>query len=384
MKNALFDTIDSLYEEYIGIWEDVCNIESPTNFKAGVDAVGDYFIKKASAHGWRTEIFEQPVSGNVVVITMNPEVDAAPICLSGHMDTVYPLGSFGNPPVRRDAEKIYGPGVVDCKGGLVCALLAMHALELTGFKRRPVMLLLQSDEETGSLGSSKATINYICERAKDAVAFLNLEGHSVSSNALCVKRKGILTFEFSVSGVAAHSSQCAKKGANAILEAAYKIEEIEKIKDPEGITCSVNTIEGGVAVNTVPDRCTFKVNVRYATKEQAEWIKKFASDLAAKNTVKGCTATVSTVSYRTAMEIEQRNLDLLEKINAILERNGFSPYIAGSRDGGSDAADVTVAGIPVVDNIGAAGAEIHSPGEFGILESLRSMAKRIAAVCAEI
>ncbi len=384
MIKNIFEIIDSLYEEYIDVWEDVCNIESPTDYKKGVDAVGDYFAEKAKKFDWRTERFSQPVSGDVAVITMNPDADAAPICLSGHMDTVYPLGFFGNPPVRRDEEKIYGPGVVDCKGGLVCAFLSMHALEISGFKSRPVMLLLQSDEENGSRSSDKATINYICARAKNAVAFLNLEGHGVASNELCLKRKGILTFEFSVKGVAVHSSQCARCGSNAILEAAHKIIEIEKIKDHEGLTCSVNIINGGTAVNTVADSCTFKVNVRYATKEQAEWIEKFAKDLASRNTVDGCTTTVKTVSRRAAMEIEQRNLDLLEKINEIFEKNELSPYFAGSRTGGSDAADVTVAGIPVVDNIGAEGSNIHSPNEYGILESLKTMAKRIAAICAEI
>ena len=46
----LFEKIDELNEKYIKIWEDVCNIESPTNFKRGVDAVGEYFIKLAREH----------------------------------------------------------------------------------------------------------------------------------------------------------------------------------------------------------------------------------------------------------------------------------------------------------------------------------------------
>ena len=56
----MFNTIDNLNESYIKIWEDVCNIESPTKFKAGVDACGEYFAEFARGKGWKVEYFRQP------------------------------------------------------------------------------------------------------------------------------------------------------------------------------------------------------------------------------------------------------------------------------------------------------------------------------------
>lgn len=384
MISKIFASIDELYDEYVGVWEDVCNIESPTDYKEGVDRVAAYVADKARALGFEVEIFPQPVAGDALCITMNPEAKGAPVCLSAHMDTVFPVGFFGTPAVHRDAEYIYGPGVVDCKGGIAVALLAMNALKNAGFDERPVKLILQSDEEVGSSISKKATVGYMIEKAQGAVAFLNLEGHRFRSDDLCLKRKGILTFEFKIKGKAAHSSQCATVGANAILEAAYKITELEKQKDKDGITCCCSIIEGGTAPNTVPENCSFKVNVRFATAEQEAWIKNYVSELAARTFVEGCTTTVEIISDRVAMELEDRNIGLLERMNAIFEKNGLSPYKCGSRLGGSDAAYVTAAGIPCVDNIGAEGGKIHSKDEFGVLGSLREMAKRVAAVCAEI
>ena len=110
MKERLIGIIDELNVEYVKMWEDICNIESPWSYKAGVDAVGEYYIKYAKERGWKVDVFEQELVGNVVAITMNPEVDAAPIALSGHMDTVHEVGSFGVvPPTRVDWEndKIY-------------------------------------------------------------------------------------------------------------------------------------------------------------------------------------------------------------------------------------------------------------------------------------
>ena len=47
MVKHIFDEIERLNSTYIDIWEDVCNIESPSNDKASVDRVGAYFCKLA-------------------------------------------------------------------------------------------------------------------------------------------------------------------------------------------------------------------------------------------------------------------------------------------------------------------------------------------------
>ena len=41
---ALFDKIDELNDEYVKVWEELCNIESPTAYKIGVDACSEYLL----------------------------------------------------------------------------------------------------------------------------------------------------------------------------------------------------------------------------------------------------------------------------------------------------------------------------------------------------
>ena len=377
----LFDKIDFLYEDYVRIWADVCNIESPTIDKAAVDKVGKYFINLAKNLDWDVEVFEQPVSGNVVCITMNTNSKEQPISISGHLDTVHSIGSFGYPAVKIKNGKIYGPGVMDCKGGVVAGVLAMHALKESGFTDRPVLLLLQTDEECGSRLSNKATINYICEKAKNSVAFLNLEGHEDYFNGkACLERKGILSYKFIVKGKETHSSYCADEGANAIVEAAYKIIELEKIKDSNGITCNCGVINGGTVANTVAGECEFRLDVRFANEEQEEWIKNYVQKIAETVYVKGCTCSVEQVSFRVAMELCDRNVELLNKINLIFKENGLSTLSIGKRRGGSDAADVTAYGIPCIDSLGVKGERAHSVEEQSDLKSLKESAKRIASI----
>ena len=376
MENKVFDTIASLEEEYFERWEQICNIESPTDFKRGVDAVGEYFVQFAAARAWEVELHREEVSGNVVCITMNPQAPARPITFSGHMDTVFPQGAFGYPPTRRDSDKIYGPGVKDCKGGILAALLAMDALDRCGYRARPLQLLLQSDEENGSRASGKRTLRYICEKAKDTVAFLNLEGQNPGK--ACLARKGIVTLAFKVSGVEAHAASCATLGANAIVEASHKIIEMDALKDADGITCSTGLIEGGTAVNTVPGVCAFQCNIRYATEEQFRYVMDYARRVCDTVHVPGCTCELSVESQRVAMEYKECNAALLDKINAILTSHGMEALCAQKRNGGSDAADATAYGLPTVDSIGVTGEHIHSTNEYANLASLAEAAKRLA------
>ena len=378
----MFNTVDSLNQEYVKVWEDVCNIESPTDCKSGVDACGDYMSRIARGLGMEVEVFEQPVAGNAVCITLNPGADCAPLCVSGHMDTVHPVGSFGSPAVRVDGDKIYGPGVTDCKGGAVAAFLAMDALDKNGFRTRPVKLILQTDEEVSSATSNKQTIGYMCDRALESVAFLNLEGSD--KGKACLIRKGTITFTFKIEGVEAHGSQCATKGANAILDAAHKIIELEKLKDDDGLTCNCGVISGGTVSNTVPGYCEFKANIRFANTDQLNWVREHVKSIAYTVHVPGCKCSVNNPKGRVAMEYSEKNVALLARMNEIFAENDLPVLEAAKRKGASDAADVTFAGAACIDSLGVRGGKIHSPDEFAYIDSLAEAAKRLVCVAANI
>ncbi len=373
----LFKSIDALNEKYLRVWEEASNIESPTSYKAGVDEAGKLFIRMAKERNWKIEVLECENAGNAVCITMNGHVQNAPIVFSGHIDTVHPVGLFGSPAVKKDNEKIYGPGVTDCKGGVVASFMAMEALEQIGFNKRPVKLIIQSDEETGSKNSNKKTVEFMKDKAKDAIAFLNTE--PTDDNVAVIQRKGIARYRFNVKGVAAHSARCTE-GASAVLEAAYKIIALEKYKDIDNITCNCGVISGGTTPNTVAEECSFLADIRYKDNEQLKDVKKAVREIAQMCTVKGCTCILEEVSFRPAMPRVKRNEELLKKMNEIYLENG-KPVLKGIiGQGGSDAAYMTEAEIPCIDSIGVYGGYIHSVNEFAYISSLKESAKRLASV----
>ncbi len=374
---TLFDIIDEMNEKYCDIWEQVCNIESPTDYKKGVDEAGNIFIKMAKKRGWLVEVFEHKQAGNAICITLNHQSKAAPVVFSGHIDTVHPLGLFGSPAVHRDKKCIYGPGVMDCKGGVVASFMALDALERGGFTTRPVKLIIQTDEETGSRTSSLKTVEFMCEKAKNAVAFLNTEG--IQGNTAVLVRKGILRYRFTVFGKAVHSANCVD-GANAIAEAAHKILKLETIKDANTLTCNCGTIEGGTVANTVAEKCSFNADFRFFSEEDCVKAQKTAEEISEQNIIEGCRCELEQVSYRPAMPLCDRNSELLERMNEIYKKTGLPQLTSRACLGGSDAAYITAAGIPCVDSLGVDGKNIHSVDEYADLDSLAACAKRLAAV----
>lgn len=373
----LFARIDELEKEYINFWVEVCKIESPTEYKEGVDRVGRYFMEKAQKRGWKIEVQKQPVSGDCICITMNAESKERPIVFSGHMDTVHPIGYFGEEVVTCDEEKIYGPGVMDCKGGTVACFYAMAALDDCGFKGRPVKLLLQSDEENGSRTSNKTTVKYMCEKSEGCIAFLNTE--ACTRGKATVTRKGISKYEFEVTGKSVHGSQC-YQGISAVREAAYKIIELEKMKNPAGLTCNCGIIHGGTAENTVPNKCIFTADIRFCNNQEKLEADRIVKELAAKSFVEGTTCEVTLKSYRCAMEKTEQNMALLKRINEIYAAEGMRVLEPNHRNGGGDSSDVTEYGLPCLDSFGVDGDREHSRSEFAYLDSLAEAAKNLAAV----
>ena len=376
----LFEITEAKKDEYINFLKEIVEIESPTSYKKGVDAVGEYFVEKAKRLGFKTEVFEQKTAGNVVVITMNPNSEEKPICLSGHMDTVHPLGLFGEPCVKFEGNKMTGPGICDCKGGCVNAFWAMDALSEMGYTKRPVMLILQSDEETSSRESNGETIKYIVERSKDAAAFFNMEP-CLCDKGVILERKGIAKFEFTVSGVSEHASRC-YNGASAIAEAANKILKLEKYKDEDGITCNIGTIKGGTVPNTVPEKCVFTLDTRFKTEEQFKEICELINKAAEENSISGTSCTVRRLSLRPCMPKAEKNYDLLKEVNRILKTAGLKELKAITVFGGSDAAYITLAGIPVIDSIGVIGDNVHRKNEYILTDKFSLSTKRIAAIIA--
>src|SRR5580698_3712861 len=137
------------------------------------------------------------------------------VALVGHLDTVFPPGTFEG--YRRDGDLARGPGVLDMKGGLVVAAFALKALAATGGLDAvvPIRLVIVSDEEVGSPEGQ----GVIAAAVTGSSAALVFEAGR-KGDAIITRRKGTGGMTALAHGRAAHAGNAHKEGANAIWAAA--------------------------------------------------------------------------------------------------------------------------------------------------------------------
>src|SRR6185295_8381304 len=106
----------------------------------------------------------------------------------GHSDTVWPMGTLARMPFRQSDGRLWGPGVLDMKAGIVFFLYAVRALRELGIAAgSKVLLQLNPDEEVGS-DVSRALTEKNAARSK---AVLVLEPGTGLTGKLKTARKGV-------------------------------------------------------------------------------------------------------------------------------------------------------------------------------------------------
>src|SRR5207253_7012916 len=119
---------------------ELVEIESPSG-SPGTHAVASRIGGELERLGAETTLFE---GGHLRAELPGQE---PPLLVSGHVDTVWPVGTLATMPFRIDGDDAYGPGVYDMKA---CLVLMVAAIRGAGDKRRPLRVFLTADEEMGS------------------------------------------------------------------------------------------------------------------------------------------------------------------------------------------------------------------------------------------
>ncbi len=358
--------------------------ESPSTDKAAVDRVGAIVAEEARRLGADVETVPVKDAGDLVIARWNgphpqplsPRERGDGILLLCHMDTVFPLGTLEKMPYREADGKIYGPGALDMKAGIVISLAAIEELKNAGDMNHPVTLLCTSDEEIGSL-SSKSLIE---ELAMESDLVLVMES-ALLDGSLKTWRKGVGEFLVEVKGRAAHAGGAHEEGRNAIEEIAHHVLAIQKLTNYErGTTLNVGVLHGGTVSNVVPEKAVAQVDVRIL--QPGEWERVEAEMRAFSPVIEGTSLEITGGLNRPPMPFDGTMQAAFEKARVIAEGIGVE-LKAGGSGGGSDANFVAPLGVPVLDGIGAVGEGYHSEREFIFADSLQERARLIAALLRE-
>ncbi|HET9590916.1 MAG TPA: M20 family metallopeptidase [Anaerolineales bacterium] len=350
--------------------------ESPSHDKAAVDRVGAIVAEEARKLGAQIESIPNQETGDHVLARFLPSerrtAGERGILLLCHLDTVFPLGTLEKMPFREADGKIFGPGTLDMKGGIVIALAAIEEAQRSGLNRS-VTLLCTSDEEIGSLTSRE----HIERLARESALVLVLEG-GLEDGSLKTWRKGVGEFRVTVRGRAAHAGGDHEKGRNAIEEMAHQVIAIQKLTDySRQTTLNVGVIRGGTVSNVVPEEAFIQVDVRVM--HPGEWERLEEEMKKLRPVLDGTSIEISGGLNRPPMPFDETMKATFEKAKSIAANAGIE-LKAGGTGGASDANFVAPLGIPVLDGLGAVGEGYHSEREYIFADSLQERAKLIAAL----
>jgi glutamate carboxypeptidase len=352
--------------------------ESPTFDAAAVNRMMDLATRALVLAGARIERIPGRMGFGDCVRASFPHAEphVPGILVMGHMDTVHPIGTLAKLPFRRDGARAWGPGIYDMKGGNYLALEAIRLLARAGrTTKRPVTMLLTSDEEVGS-PSTRDLIEAEAARHR----YVLVPEPARPDGGVVTGRYAIARFNLEATGRPSHAGARLAEGRSAIREMARKLIEIEDMTT-EDCTFSVGVIQGGQWVNCVTTTCTGEA--LSMAKRQEDLDQGVARMLALSASSNDVEFRVTRGVTRPVWEADAKGRALYETARRIGAGLGLT-LTAQSAGGGSDGNFTGAMGIATLDGLGVQGAGGHTLDEHILVDSLVARGRLMAGLLAAL
>ncbi len=348
--------------------------ESPTYDAAAVNRMMDLAAYDLSAFATIEPIPGRlGFGGSLRARFPHPDFGKPGILISGHMDTVHPLGTLDVLPFKRDGDICYGPGIMDMKGGNFVSVEALRQLIRAGQQTPlPVTILFTPDEEVGT-PSTRELIEAEAARNK----YVLVPEPAREDGGAVIGRYAIARFNLRTFGKPSHAGARLADGRSAIAAMARKIGEIEAMTDDD-CTFSVGVIQGGQWVNCVSSQCDAQALTMAKTQEDLD--RGVERMLALAGETNGVEFEVSRGVTRPVWEPNQLGtMQLYEMARDLCKELGFD-LTASSAGGGSDGNFTGFMGIPTLDSIGVRGKDLHTLNEHIEVSSLVERARLVSGM----
>ena len=309
-------------------------------------------------------------TGPILRVSSRPEAPCQ-VVMSGHYDTVFPPGTFTE-VTDLGGGKLNGPGLADMKGGLVVMLEALKAFEAGPLKDRiGYQIVVTPDEEIGNFASAAA----LTEAAQSGAMIGMTYEPAMETGAMSGGRKGSAVYDIVLHGIAAHAGRAKEAGRSALEAACELVLGLEGLNDnPHGVTFNAGAIEGGGAVNIVPDLAVVRFGARAPDEAAAQWGQAQVDALLAKAVTRdGIHGHLHGGFYRPPKPRNDAQQALFDVVSGTGKALGLD--ITFEDTGGvCEGNNIFAAGVPNVDTLGVRGGRIHSAEEYVVTESFAERA----------
>lgn len=369
----LLDHLKSRQPEMTRLLTATVEAESPSHDHDSQRPVQQLLVDALSKLDYRVRRIAGSKCGGQLLAVPNTRLSGQPTqLLLGHCDTVWPIGTLKEMPIRLGDGKLKGPGAYDMKAGLVQAIFAVEAIQAVGESPSVApIFFINSDEEIGSAQSKANIIRMarIVDRAFVMEPALGITGKIKTA------RKGVGRFKVKVVGKASHAGLAPEEGISAILELSHVVQSLFSLNDPvKGITVNVGTIDGGTRPNVIASEASAVIDVRVASQADARHIEQAIYRL--QSAVPGTQLEISGHVGRPPMEKTPGN-QLLWRLAQEAAKELKIPLEDGMAGGGSDG-NFTSLHCPTLDGMGAVGDGAHALTEFVFVDRMPERAALLA------
>lgn len=393
-QKTVLSEIDNMGDSLITRAVDWCHINSGSYHLAGLERMRDVFVDAYGVlpgtvtlrplrpthtigrDGTRQD--HQPPEG--IQITVRPDAPIQ-VVMTGHYDTVYPADSHFQRVKTRDDGALHGPGIADMKGGLSVMLGALQA-----FEHHPkadqvgYTILISPDEEIGSHSSRPL----LMELGAKAHLGLTYEP-ALLGGILAAGRKGSGNFSLIFRGKSAHAGRAFHEGKHALAAAARAAVMLHELNGKrETVTVNVGRIDGGGALNAVPDLGITRIDVRVLDQADTQWAQaQFERILAEAAEAEGVECELFGGFTRPAKPFSPSQQALFKAAKDAGDTLGIN--VSWENSGGvCEGNNLYAAGCPNIDSLGVRGGDIHSPAEYAFPDSFAERAKLSALMLCRI
>ena len=295
-----------------------------------------------------------PDSAFNLLITYEAHKNNPWLLFESHADTVDVNNMTVNPFIAEVIDgRLYGRGSCDTKGSGASMLWALQRYSQGADQPNNIALLFVTDEEISKTGANSFV------GAQSPQLPWKPVGVIVGEPTMCkviVAHNGVLRWKIRTKGYAAHSSNPAN-GRSAISAMAKLILEFERIYCAETnaihpltgrSACSINTINGGSAVNIIPSVCEIEIDRRILPGEDPFEVRKSIQAVLDSISLADSSIEIETSEPFIDFPLDPlSNVEFATQISKSLDSLGFSPEFLGAGYG-TDASTYSNAGLSAV------------------------------------
>ncbi len=366
LRNKIISLVEHYASDQLDFVIDLCNQNSYSYNKAGVDRVSAMIIDRLAGILPLYETRKQKELGDHHILRNSRSGAGKGIYLVGHADTVFPP-DHPFQECRLQDDQLIGPGTGDMKGGLAVLVYALKVLkDVDLLDRLRLVLLLNSDEELGSASSRSI---FLEERERAALC-LAAECAGLH-NEIVVSRNGKMGARVKSFGRGRHVSLGAENKSSAILEISHKIIALEGLNGSlPGVDINVGTVAGGLGPGTVPEQAACMLDIRWQDEAHKAVLQAKIEAVIAASSQPGCHSEFEIMNWRPAMPDNpgtRKLIEMIRQISRCLDQEIGTEH----RRGTSDANFFGAVGVPSLDGWGPIAGNDHTAEEFMKISSLK-------------